>query len=120
MNSQWHPDDDNNPLLTLGACVSQSSRNTIISTNEAFEARYLSGNVYTQHHITGSSNTVGGNLSQVLVFGVGKVGAANGNNRMESAIIVDCDADDDSTNILAYAYMGEKRLFKGKNIVLIQ
>jgi len=120
LNYQWQPGDDDNPIRTLGAGVSQSSRNTIISTNGAIEARYLSGNVYTQHHIQGSSHTVGGNLSQLFVLGGGKVGAANGNNRIESALIVDVDADDDSTSILASGNMGEKRLFKGKNIVPIQ
>lgn len=118
LSYQWQPANDNG-IRTLGGGVSYSASNTVISGNAAVDTRYISGDGYLQHNTQGSANTAGGNLNQVLVFGGGKVASVNGNNSrsMESALIVDVDADDNNTGVVASGSMTETRLKAGRNIV---
>lgn len=118
LNYQWQPGDDSSIRL-LGGGVSYSPHNTVISANSSVDTPYISGDGYVQHHSQGSTNTAGGNLSQILVMGGGRVASVNGNNSrsMESALIVDVDTDDDSTGVVASGSMAETRLKLGRNIV---
>lgn len=118
LNYQWNPGDDSS-LRTLGGGVSYSPQNTVISGNASVDTPYVSGDGYVQHNTQGNSNTAGGNLSQVLVMGGGRVASVNGNNSrsMESALIVDVDSDDDTADILASGNMAETRLTPGRNVV---
>lgn len=118
LNYQWQPGEDSN-IRTLGGGVSYSPQNTVISGNASVDTPYVSGDGYVQHNTRGSTSTAGGNLSQVLVMGGGKVASVNGNSSrsMESAIIVDVDSDDRSTGILASGSMAETRLKPGRNII---
>lgn len=118
LNYQWQPGDDSSIRL-LGGGVSYSPHNTVISANSSVDTPYISGDGYVQHHSQGSTNTAGGNLSQILVMGGGRVASVNGNNSrsMESALIVDVDTDDDSTGVVASGSMAETRLKPGRNIV---
>ncbi|MFC0141470.1 hypothetical protein ACFFJN_15985 [Erwinia mallotivora] len=118
LNYQWQPASDSG-IRTLGGGVSYSPQNTVISGNAAVDTPYVSGDGYVQHNTQGRSNTAGGNLSQMLVLGGGKVASVNGSNsrNMESALIVDVDSDDDSTGIVASGSMAETRLKAGRNIV---
>lgn len=118
LSYQWQPANDSG-IRTLGGGVSYSPQNTVISGNAAVDTPYVSGDGYVQHNTQGRSNTAGGNLSQVLVLGGGKVASVNGSNSrsMESALIVDVDSDDSSTGIVASGSMAETRLKAGRNIV---
>lgn len=118
LNYQWQPGDESN-IRTLGGGVSYSPQNTVISGNASVDTAYLSGDGYAQHNTQGNTNTLGGNLSQVLVMGGGRVASVNGNTSrsMESALIVDVDADDEGTGIVASGSMAETRLKAGRNVV---
>ncbi|WP_051546309.1 TcfC E-set like domain-containing protein [Tatumella sp. UCD-D_suzukii] len=118
LNYQWQP-GNNSSLRSLGGGVSYSPQNTVFSGNATVDTPFVSGDAYVQHNTQGSSNTAGGNLSQVLVMGGGKVASANGNasRSMESALIVDVDSEDDTTGILASGTSAETRLKPGRNIV---
>jgi hypothetical protein len=118
LNYQWQPGDESN-IRTLGGGVSYSPQNTVISGNASVDTPYVSGDGYVQHNTHGSTNTAGGNLSQVLVMGGGRVISVNGNNSrsMESALMVDVDSDDETANIVASGQMAETRLKAGRNIV---
>lgn len=118
LSYQWQP-GDNSRIRSLGGGVSYSPQNTVISGNASVDTQYISGDGYLQHNTQGSTNTAGGNLSQVLVMGGGKVASVNGNSSrsMESALIVDVDSDDGTTGILASGSMVEKQLRPGRNIV---
>lgn len=118
LNYQWQPGDDSHIRL-LGGGVSYSPQNTVMSGNITVDTPYVSGDAYVQHNTQGNTNTAGGNLSQVLLMGGGRVASVNGNNSrsMESALIVDVDTDDEDTGILASGSMVEMRLKAGRNIV---
>lgn len=118
LNYQWQPGDDSS-IRSLGGGVSYSPQNTVISGNASVDTPYVSGDGYVQHNTRGSTNTAGGNLSQVLVMGGGRVASVNGNNSrsMESALIVDVDSDDETANVLASGQMAETQLKAGRNIV---
>lgn len=118
LNYQWQPGNDSS-IRTIGGGVSYSPQNTVISGNASVDTPYVSGDGYVQHNTLGGTNTAGGNLSQVLVMGGGRVASVNGSNSrsMESALIVDVDSDDENANILASARMAETRLKAGRNIV---
>lgn len=118
LNYQWQPGDDSS-IRSLGGGVSYSPQNTVISGNASVDTPYVSGDGYVQHNTRGSTNTAGGNLSQVLVMGGGRVASVNGNNSrsMESALIVDVDSDDETANVLASGQMVETQLKAGRNIV---
>lgn len=118
LNYQWLPGDDSS-IRSLGGGVSYSSQNTVISGNASVDTQYVSGDGYVQHNTRRGTNTAGGNLSQVLVMGGGRVVSVNGNNShsMESALIVDVDSDYETPNILASGQMAETQLKAGRNIV---
>lgn len=118
LNYQWQPGDDSH-IRSLGGGVSYSQQNTVISGNASVDTPYVSGDGYVQHNTLGNTNTAGGNLSQVLVMGGGRVASVNGNNSrsMESALIVDVDSDDETANVMASGQMAETRLKAGRNIV---
>jgi hypothetical protein len=118
LNYQWQPGNDNS-IRSMGGGVSYSPQNTVISGNASVDTPYVSGDGYVQHNTQGSTNTAGGNLSQVLVMGGGRVASVNGNNSrsMESALIVDVDSDDETANVIASGSMAETRLKAGRNIV---
>jgi hypothetical protein len=118
LNYQWQPGDDSS-IRSLGGGVSYSPQNMVISGNASVDTPYVSGDGYAQHNTQGNTNTAGGNLSQVLVMGGGRVASVNGNNSrsMESALIVDVDSDDETANVIASGSMAETRLKAGRNIV---
>lgn len=118
LSYQWQPGDDSR-IRSLGGGVSYSPQNTVISGNASVDTQYISGDGYLQHNSQGNTNTAGGNLSQVLVMGGGKVASVNGNSSrsMESALIVDVDSDDGTTGIQASGSRVETRLRPGRNIV---
>lgn len=117
-NYQWHPGDDSS-IRYLGAGVSYSKDNTVLSGNGAIDTPYASGDFFAQHNTQGSNNTAGANLSQVLLIGGGKVASVNGsrNRGMESAVIVDVDSDDEDAKIVASGSMAENRLVPGRNVI---
>lgn len=121
LNYQWQP-GDNSSLRSLGGSVSYNPQNTVISSKASVDTPYISGDGYVQHSTQGSTNTAGGNLSQVLLMGGGKVASVNGNNSrsMESAIIVDVDSENDSAGIVASGNMTETLLTPGRNIVPVE
>lgn len=121
LNYQWQPGDDNG-IRSLGGGVSYSPQNTVISGNASVDTPYISGDGYVQHNTQGSTNTLGGNLSQVLVIGGNTVASMNGNNSrsMESALIVDVDSDDENANVVASGTMAETQLKAGRNIVPVE
>ena len=118
LNYQWQPDDSSR-IKTLGGGVSYSPNNTTVNGNASVDTPYLSGDVYVQQGVQGRTRTAGGNLSQVLVIGGGRVASvnANDNRSMESALIVDVDADSDDATVLASGNIAEMRLKAGRNIV---
>jgi len=118
LNYQWQPGDESS-IRSLSGGVSYSPQNTVISGNASLDTPYVSGDGYVQHNTQGNTNTAGGNLSQVLVMGGGRVASVNGNasRSMESALIVDVDSDDDTANLLASGQMAETQLKAGRNIV---
>jgi len=72
-----------------------------------------------QHHTQNSSNTAGGNLSQVLMLGGGKLASSSGSASRSTgaALIVDVDSDHNDIGILASGKMSETRLLPGRNVV---
>lgn len=118
LNYQWQPGNDGY-IRSVGGGVSYSSLNTVFSGNATIDTPYVSGDGYIQHNTQGSTTTAGGNLNQVLVMGGGRVASVNANSSssMESALIVDVDADDETAGILASGAMAETRLKAGRNIV---
>lgn len=117
LNYQWQP-GNGSIFRSMGGGVSYSAQNTTIGGNASVDTPYVSGDIYAQHNTQGSTNTAGGNLSQVLVIGGGKVASVNGNSSrsMESALIVDVESENDTT-ILASGTMAETHLSAGRNIV---
>ncbi|MGP3591046.1 TcfC E-set like domain-containing protein [Vagococcus sp. WN89Y] len=118
LNYQWQPQES--PYIRyLGAGVSYNASDTVLNGNGALNTPWISGDFYTQRGIHSGNNTLGGNLTQVLVMGGGKVASVNGNNSrsMESAVIVDVDVDDKDTQILASSNTRESRLQPGRNII---
>lgn len=117
LNYQWQPGDDS-ALRTLGAGVSYSPQNTVISANTSLETPFVSANGWVQHNTRDSSQTAGGNLSQILVAGGGEIAAVSGSGSrsMASALIVDVESDND-VDILAAGSMAETRLLPGKNVI---
>lgn len=114
---QWEP-KDKGTLRNLGGGVSLSAADTTLNGNGAVDTPWINGNFYAQHSMRSKTNIAGANLSQVLVMGGGKVASVNGNNSgMQSAVIVDMDADDKNTRILATGNMSELRLKPGRNIL---
>ena len=118
LNYQWQPGDDGY-IRTLGGGVSYSPDSTVISGNGTIDTPYISGDVYAQHDTRGSTNTAGGNLSQVLLLGGGEIASANGNSSrsMESALIIDVESDDKDARIIASGDMAENTLSVGRNII---
>ena len=118
LNYQWRPEDDST-IRSLGGGVSYSPQNTVIRGNAAIDTAYVSGDGYVHYNTLGSTNSAGGNLSQVLVMGGGKIASVNGNNSrsMESALIIDVDSDDGAANVLASGQLAETQLKTGRNIV---
>lgn len=118
LNYQWQP-QENDHIRYLGAGVSYNATDTVLNGNGALNTPWISGDFYAQRGMRGNHTTVGGNLSQVLVMGGGKVASVNGNSSrsMESAVIVDVDVDDQATKILASSNTSENRLHAGRNII---
>lgn len=121
LNYQWEGGEDSR-IRSLGSSVSYSKNNLVISGNGAADTPYLSGDFYAQHNVHCNTNTAGGNMSQVLVVGGGKVASVNGNHSrsMESAVIVDVDSDDKDARIFASGNIIESRLLPGRNIVPVE
>ncbi|WP_231564416.1 TcfC E-set like domain-containing protein [Enterobacter sp. Bisph1] len=117
LNYQWQP--DNSALRSLGAGVSFSPNNTVVNGNGSFDTQHLSADGFVQHSSRENTSTLGGNLSQALVIGGGKVASVNGNNQrgMDSALIVDIDTDAPNANVIASSPMAEIGLKPGRNIV---
>lgn len=118
LNYQWQP-EENDYIRYLGAGVSYNATDTVLHGNGAINTPWISGDFYAQRGLRRDENTVGGNLSQVLVMGGGKVASVNGNSSrsMESAVIVDVEVDDKETQILATSNTSENRLLPGRNII---
>lgn len=119
LNYQWQA-GDNSHIRSLGGGVSYSPQNTVISAYTSVDTPYVSGDAYVQQSSQGNTRTAGGNLSQVLVVGSGRVATVNGNNsrNMDSAMIIDVDSDDDGDmGILASGSLAETRLKPGRNVV---
>jgi len=118
MNYQWSP-QESEYIRHLGGGVSWNAGDTILSGNGAVDTPWVSGDFYAQHGIRSNNSTAGGNLSQVLVAGGGKVTSLNGSTSrgMESAVIVDVEADDQNTQIQASSDMSENTLHSGRNII---
>lgn len=121
LNYQWQPGDDST-IRSLGGGVSYSPQNAVISGNASFDTPYVSGETYVQHNTQGSTNTAGGNLSQVLIMGGGRAASVNGNNSrsMKSALIVDVDSDDESAKIVASSSVAETQLKADRNIIPVE
>ena len=118
LNYQWQPGNESS-IRTLGAGVSYSPQNTVIGSNASVDTPYISGDGYAQHNTRGSTNTFGGNLSQILVMGGGKLASTSGSSsrNIESALIVDVESDGENGGIIASGNMAETRLKAGRNIV---
>ncbi|MGK5718704.1 TcfC E-set like domain-containing protein [Proteus mirabilis] len=118
LNYQWQPQDEG-AVRWLGAGISQSSENTLISGNGALESRTLSGDAYVQHYVQDKSTTTGINISQTLVLGEGNFAVSSGERSlgMESAFIVDLESDDPDMQIVASDSIKETKLFQGRNII---
>lgn len=99
--------------------MSYSSQNTVLSANASVDTQFASGDGWVQHNTEGSTNTAGGNLSQVLMLGGGKMASASGSTTrgMNSALIVDVESDDDDIVIQASGKISEIRLTPGRNVV---
>ncbi|WP_423060773.1 TcfC E-set like domain-containing protein [Citrobacter portucalensis] len=110
---------DNSSIDTLGMGISYSPQNTVISGNASFDTPHIGGDGYWQHNTHDQVNIFGGNLNQLLVIGGGEIASVSGNSSrsVESAIIVDIDADNNTENIIASGDMTERRLYPGRNIV---
>lgn len=114
---QWEP-AEKETIRSLGGGVSWNAAETMLNGNGAIDTPWISGNFYAQRGLQSKINTAGANLSQALVIGGGKVASVNGNNSgMESAVIVDVDAEDHETRILASGSMSETSLKPGRNIL---
>ncbi|MCY0771396.1 TcfC E-set like domain-containing protein [Enterobacter cloacae complex sp. 2022EL-00788] len=118
LSYQYQPEDES-VLRTMGGSVSYSSRNTVLSANASVDTQFASGDGWVQHNTQGSTNTAGGNLSQVLMLGGGKMASASGSTTrgMSSALIVDVESDDDDIVIQASGKISEIRLTPGRNVV---
>ncbi|ELW3333317.1 TcfC E-set like domain-containing protein [Salmonella enterica] len=121
LNYHWQSGGDSY-IRSLGGGVSYSPHNTTLSGSAVVDTPYVSGDAWVQHGTRESSNTAGGNLSQVLVMGGGRVAAVNGNSSrsLESALIVDVEAEDGDANVMASGGMSETRLRAGRNVVPAQ
>lgn len=114
---QWEP-TEKNTLRNLGAGVSWNAGDTVLNGNGAVDTPWVNGNFYAQHGMRSKTSTAGANLSQVLVMGGGKIASVNGDSSgMQSAVIVDMDADDKNTRIQATGSMSELSLKPGRNIL---
>lgn len=118
LNYQWQP-EKLDYVRYLGAGISYNATDTVLNANGALHTPWISGDFYVQRAMRSSKNTLGGNLSQVLVMGGGNAASVNGDSSrsMESAVIVDVDVDDKATQILASSDMSENRLHAGRNIL---
>ncbi|ECL2126669.1 CFA, I fimbrial subunit C usher protein [Salmonella enterica subsp. enterica] len=118
LSYQYQP-EENSTLRTMGGGASYSPKNTVLNANASVETPLASADGWVQHHTQGSSNTAGGNLSQVLMFGGGRVASASGNTSrgMNSALIVDVESDDGDIGIQASGRLSETRLLPGRNVV---
>ncbi|MCU6345970.1 TcfC E-set like domain-containing protein [Enterobacter quasiroggenkampii] len=118
LSYQYQP-GDNSTLRTAGGGVSYSAKNTVLNASAAVDTPFVSADGWVQHHTQGGSNTAGGNLSQVLMLGGGKVASASGNTSrgMSSALIVDVESDDDDIGVQASGRLSETRLQPGRNVV---
>lgn len=121
LSYQYQPEDES-VLRTMGGGVSYSSQNTVLSANASVDTQFASGDGWVQHNTQGSTNTAGGNLSQVLMLGGGKMASASGSTTrgMSSALIVDVESDDDDIGIQASGKLSEIRLVPGRNIVPVE
>lgn len=118
MNYQWQP-QDSKYIRSLGGGLLWNAEDTILSGNGAVDTPWVTGDLHAQHGMRSNTSNVGGNLSQMMVIGGGKVASINGSNSrsMESAIIVDVEADDKNTEIQATSDMSENKLHAGRNII---
>lgn len=117
--SYQHQPDGDGALRTAGGGVSYSAKNTIFNANASVDTPFASADGWLQHHTQGGTNTAGGNLSQVLMLGSGKVASASGNTSrgISSALIVDVESEDDNIGIHASGKMTETLLKSGRNVV---
>ncbi len=115
---QYQP-EENSALRTAGGGVSYSAKNTVLNANASVDTPFANGDGWLQHHSQSSTNSAGVNLSQVLLFGDGKMASASGNTSrgMSSAIIVDVESDDDDIGIQASGTLTDTRLQPGRNVV---
>ncbi|MDN4966809.1 TcfC E-set like domain-containing protein [Enterobacter hormaechei] len=118
LSYQYQP-EDNSALRTTGGGVSYSAKNTVLNANAAVDMPFVSADGWVQHHTQKSSNTAGGNLSQMLMLGGGKVVSASGNTSRgtSSALIVDVESEDDDISVQATGRLSETRLHRGRNVV---
>lgn len=109
----------NHSIDNLGMGISYSPQNTVFSGNASFDTPHIGGDTYVQYNTRDKANIFGGNLNQLLVIGDGNLASVSGNSSrsVESALIVDVDADNDTPNIIASGDMSEKRLLPGRNII---
>lgn len=117
--SYQHQPDGNSALRTAGGGVSYSAKNTVLNANASVDTPFASADGWVQHHTQGSTNTAGGNLSQVLMLGGGKVASASANisRGISSALIVDVESEDDDIGIQASGKLSETLLKLGRNVV---
>lgn len=118
LSYQYQPEDES-VLRTMGGSLSYSSQNTVLSANASVDSTFASGDGWVQHNTQGSTNTAGGNLSQVLMLGGGKIASVSGSTTrgMSSALIVDVESDEDDIGIQASGKFSEIRLTPGRNVV---
>lgn len=118
MNYQWQP-QNSQYIRYLGGGLSWNDGDTILSGNGAVDTPWASGDFYAQQGMRSKTHTLGANLSQMLIIGGGKATSFNGNNSrsMESAVIVDVEADDENTEIQATSDISENKLHAGRNII---
>ncbi|MCU6190247.1 TcfC E-set like domain-containing protein [Enterobacter bugandensis] len=118
LSYQYQP-GDNSALRTAGGGVSYSAKTTVLNASAAVDTPFVSADGWVQHHTQGGSNTAGGNLSQVLMLGGGKVASASGNTSrgMSSALIVDVESDDNDIGVQASGRLSETRLQPGRNVM---
>lgn len=118
LSYQYQP-DESSTLRTVGAGVSYSAKNTVLNANGSVDTPFVSADGWVQHHTQNSSNTAGGNLSQVLMLGGGKLASSSGSASRSTgaALIVDVDSDHNDIGILASGKMSETRLLPGRNVV---
>lgn len=118
-NYQWRPDNDNG-IRWLGAGISHSSNNTMLSTNVGLDNRYFTADGYLQYASLDQSTTAGLNLSQALVVGNNRVMAGKLNRGQQSVMIIDVESEQPDDQIIASGKMSENRLKTGRNIIPVE